>query len=55
MAVEIKGMDMGRIRLARIPDLNGNTLHRFIAYAVEPGSTVRTDGLPAYIGIGICT
>jgi len=51
VAVEIKGMDMGRIRLARIPDLNGNTLHRFIAYAVEPGSTVRTDGLPAYIGI----
>jgi len=51
VAVEIKGMDMGRIRLARIPDLNGNTLYKFIAYAVEPGSTVRTDGLPAYIGI----
>lgn len=51
VAVEIKGADMGRIRLARVPDLNGDTLQRFIAYAVEPGSTVRTDGLPAYIGM----
>jgi len=51
VAVEIKGVDMGRIRLARVPDLNGDTLQRFIAYAVEPGSTVRTDGLPAYIGM----
>ena len=51
VAVEIKGVDMGRIRLARVPDLNGDPLHRFIAYAVEPGSTVRTDGLPAYSGM----
>ena len=42
---------MGRIRLARVPDLNGDTLQRFVAYAVEPGNTVRTDGLPAYIGL----
>lgn len=51
VAVEIKGVNMGRIRLARLPDLSGETLHRFIAYAVEPGSTVRTDGLPAYLGM----
>ena len=51
VAVEIKGVDMGRIRLARLPDLNGDTLQRFLAHAVEPGSTVRTDGLPAYLGM----
>ena len=51
VAVEIKGLDMGRIRLARVPDLSGNTLHRFIAHAIEPGSTVRTDGLRAYRGL----
>jgi len=51
VAVEVKGTDMDRIRLARLPDLNGATLNRFIAYAVEPGSTVRTDGLPAYLGM----
>ena len=51
VAVEIQGVDMGRIRLARLPDLDKSTLHRFIAHAVEPGSTVRTDGLPAYLGM----
>ena len=39
---------IGRIRMARIPDLARPTLHRFIAQSIEPGSVVRTDGLPAY-------
>jgi hypothetical protein len=51
VAVEIKGVDMGRIRLARLPDLNGATLQNFLSYAVEEGGTIRTDGLPAYIGM----
>ena len=51
VAVEIKGMDMGRIRLARLPNLNSNTLENFLANAVDPGSTIRTDGLPTYTGI----
>lgn len=42
---------MGRVRLATLPDLQGATLQRFLNYAVEPGSTVRTDGLPAYLGM----
>lgn len=50
VAVEIRGMDMGRIRLARLPNLNGDTLQKFLTHAVEPGSTIRTDGLPAYTG-----
>ena len=51
IAVEIKGVNIGRVRLARLSNLSGDTLQRFITYAVEPGSTVRTDGLLAYIGI----
>lgn len=52
VAVEIKGTDIGRIRLARVSDLNSATLQNFLAYAVEQGRTVRTtDGLPAYIGM----
>jgi transposase-like protein len=39
---------IGRIRMARIPDLTRPTLHRFIAQSIEPGSVVRTDGLAAY-------
>jgi transposase-like protein len=39
---------IGRIRLRRIDDLSKATLHGFIAENIEPGSVVRTDGLPAY-------
>src|SRR5437867_2093096 len=39
---------IGRIRLRRIPDLSRKSLHGFIAQAIAPGSTVRTDGLVAY-------
>ena len=42
---------IGRIRLRRIPDLTKATLHGFIAQNIEPGSVVRTDGLPAYGGL----
>lgn len=38
----------GRIRLRCIPDINRTTLHGFIREAIEPGSTVVTDGLQAY-------
>jgi transposase-like protein len=43
-----RGKAIGRIRLRRIPDTNRTTLHAFIAQAIEPGSTVVTDGLNAY-------
>jgi transposase-like protein len=39
---------IGRIRLRRIPDTERTTLHAFIGQVIEPGSTVRTDGLQAY-------
>lgn len=39
---------IGRIRLRRIDDVKRKTLHGFIEDAIEPGSTVVTDGLQAY-------
>jgi transposase-like protein len=48
VAVEDTGKKMGRIRMKRIPDTSRKTLHGFIAETVEPGSTIRTDGLQSY-------
>ena len=48
VAVEDTGTKIGRIRMKRIPDLNRETLHGFIAEMIESGSTVRTDGLQPY-------
>lgn len=45
---EADGVGIGRIRLRRIPDTSRRTLHGFIGHAIEPGSTVMTDGLQAY-------
>lgn len=39
---------IGRIRLRRIDDVKRKTLHDFIEDAIEPGSTVITDGLQGY-------
>jgi transposase-like protein len=49
VAAEVGGDGIGRIRLRRTQDLGREALHDFIAQAIEPGSTVRTDGLPAYL------
>lgn len=49
VAVQEDGKRIGRIRMRRIPDAKRTTLHGFIAQSVEPGSTVRTDGLRAYL------
>jgi transposase-like protein len=51
VAAEEDGKGIGRIRLRHIPDVTKARLHGFIATAIEPGSTVRTDGLPAYMGL----
>ncbi len=40
----------GRIRLSRIDDFSAETLHRFIADEITPGSLVKTDGWRAYNG-----
>jgi len=48
VAAEENGAGIGRIRLRCLPDLSRASLHEFIRAAIEPGSTVRTDGLNAY-------
>lgn len=51
VAAQEDGKGIGRIRLRCIPDATKASLHGFIAQAITPGSTVRTDGLPAYMGM----
>jgi transposase-like protein len=51
IAAEVDGKGIGRVRLRRGADLLKVTLHAFIGQAIQPGSTVRTDGLPAYLGL----
>jgi hypothetical protein len=51
VAAEEDGKGIGRIRLRRIADTSRISLHGFIAESIEPGSTVRTDGLNAYLGM----
>jgi len=51
VAAQADGKGIGRIRLRRIPDCTKATLHGFVAQAIEPGSTIRTDGLNTYGGL----
>lgn len=51
VAAEEDGKGIGRIRMRHIPDVTKASLHGFIVKAIEPGNTVRTDGLPAYLGL----
>ena len=48
IAVEDKGIGMGRIRLRRIPDASGESLNQFVTENIDIGSTVRTDGWRGY-------
>ena len=48
VAAEADGHRIGRIRLRHIADPSRKALHGFIAAAIEPGSTVVTDGLQSY-------
>lgn len=51
IAAQRDGKGIGRIRLARVPELTRQTAHGFIGQAVEPGSVVITDGLNVYEGL----
>lgn len=42
---------IGRIRLGRVNDASGESLGGFVEAAVEPGSTVHTDGWQGYSGL----
>jgi len=51
VAAEEDGMGIGRIRLHTIPDAFSSSLHGFIRQAIEPGSTIRSDGWSGYLGL----
>jgi len=51
VAAEVDGKGIGRVRMRRVANLTRSTLHGFIEQVIEPGSMVRTDGLPAYLGL----
>lgn len=48
VAAEEDGRGIGRIRLRRVPDVSGDSLHAFIEESVRPGSVVHTDGWKGY-------
>ena len=48
VAAEEAGAGIGRIRLRHVPDALAASLKAFILEAVEPGSSVRTDGWSSY-------
>ena len=48
VAAQEDGLRIGRIRMRRVPDFSGKSLVGFVEEAVEPGSTVHTDGWQAY-------
>lgn len=49
---QVEGPRIGRIRLRRIPDASAQSLERAVQVAVEPRSTVRTDGWSGYRQLG---
>jgi transposase-like protein len=51
IAAEEDGKGIGRIRLASFPTPTKKCFHRFIQEAIEPGSTVHTDGRHALTGL----
>ena len=52
IAAEVKEDGIGRIRLRHVPDFTATSLESFVTDVVDHGSTVQTDGLPSYAGLG---
>lgn len=51
IAVEKEGRRIGRVRMRVVAGLAADDLCGFVSDAVEPGSTVRTDGLNSYLAL----
>jgi transposase-like protein len=51
IAAQAVGTKIGRIRLARVVSASASHLEAAVSQAVEPGSTVRTDGWGGYNGL----
>jgi transposase-like protein len=52
IAAQAAGKGIGRIRLARVANASAQHLEPAVSRAVEPGSTVRTNGWRGYRGLG---
>jgi len=48
IAAEEDGKGIGRIRLACVPDVSGESLLGFIRESIEPGAEIHTDGWSGY-------
>jgi len=48
IAAQEDGRGIGRIRMRRVPDASGDSLLGFVEEAIEPGSSVHTDGWEGY-------
>jgi transposase-like protein len=48
IAAQVDGPGIGRIRMRRIPDASAESLMPFLKAAIEPGSTIHTDGWLGY-------
>lgn len=53
-AVEQRERGMGRVRLARVPDITAESLETFVEDAVERTAVVYTDGYGGYAGLAPC-
>jgi len=51
IAVEKEGRRIGRVRMRVVEDFTARDLCGFVCDCVEPGSTVRTDGLRSYLAL----
>ena len=51
IAAQVDGTGIGRIRMRCIPDATSGSLLSFLQDAIEPGSTVVTDGWSGYAGL----
>ena len=52
IAVEIRNpRGFGRVRMQSVPDVSKDSLTGFVGGAIEPGTTVHTDGWPAYLSL----
>ena len=51
-AVDVRSHGSGQIRLSVVADLSAATFARFAAETITPGSTILTDGWPAFRALG---
>lgn len=51
IATEVDGRGIGRIKMARVPDVSAASLERFVRSAISEDAVIRTDGWVGYNGL----